>query len=260
MTFPDLLHLLGMTNVVQFATLMTAALLGGLVRGFTGFGFAMVFVPLASVVVGPVDAVGLVWAIDAPFALPLAARVTRKAQWSQVLPLLLGSTALLPVGVWLLTHLDPVLMRWIIALLILTAVAVLASGWRYHGQPSTTLSLGVGGLSGLAGGLASVGGIPLAIFWLSSQRNDTLQMRHNLVTYFAVSTIISGVVLGWKGVVTFAVIRQALVLMIPYGLGLAVGTRGFHRASEITFRRVAYAIIAAAAALALPALDPWLRS
>lgn len=259
MTLPDLLQLFGMADVAQFATLMTAALLGGLVRGFTGFGFAMVFVPLATVVVGPVSAVGLVWAIDAPFALPLAARVSRKAQWSEVLPLLAGATALLPIGVWLLTRLDPLLMRWLIALLILSAVAVLASCWRYHGQPSTPLSLGVGGLSGLAGGLASVGGIPLAIFWLSSQRNTALQMRHNLVTYFALSTIIAGTILAWNGVVTLAVIRQAIVLMVPYGLGLAVGTRGFHRASDITFRRAAYAIIATSALVALPALDPWLR-
>jgi uncharacterized membrane protein YfcA len=120
-------------------------------------------------------------------------------------------------------------------------------------------SLGVGGLSGLTGGLASVGGIPLAILWLSSQRTGALQMRHNLVTFFAASTIISGTVLAWNGVITSAVIRQALILMIPYGLGLAVGTRGFHRASDITFRRIAYAIIAVSAILALPALDPWLR-
>src|SRR5829696_8626272 len=143
MTISDFAHALGMADARQLATLLTEALLGGLVRGFTGFGFAMVFVPLAAVVVGPVVAVGLVWAIDAPFALPLAARVTRKAQWSEVLPLLVGASALLPVGVWLLTHLDPLLTRWIVACLILTAIAVLASGWRYHGQPSSHLSVGV---------------------------------------------------------------------------------------------------------------------
>lgn len=253
------MHLLGTTDGLQMATLLLAALLGGLVRGFTGFGFAMVFVPLATVVVGPVGAVGLVWAIDAPFALPLAARVSRKAQWSEVLPLLVGATALLPVGVWLLTRLDPLLMRWIIALLILAAVVVMASGWRYHGQPGTGLSLGVGGLSGLAGGLASLGGMPLAIFWLSSQRNEPLQMRYNLLTFFALSAIVSGAILAWSGVINLEVIRQAVGLLIPYGLGLVIGTRGFHRASDITFRRAAYGIIAASAILALPALDPWLR-
>lgn len=42
------------------AVLIVATFLGGLVRGFTGFGFAMVFMPLASVVVGPVAALGLI--------------------------------------------------------------------------------------------------------------------------------------------------------------------------------------------------------
>ena len=56
------------------AVLLAATLLGGLVRGFTGFGFAMVFMPLASVILGPVAALGLIWFIDLPFALPIAAR------------------------------------------------------------------------------------------------------------------------------------------------------------------------------------------
>ncbi|WFT80146.1 hypothetical protein QA634_34060 [Methylobacterium sp. CB376] len=56
------------------AVLLAASLLGGLVRGFTGFGFAMVFMPLASVVLGAVKALGLIWFIDLPFALPIAAR------------------------------------------------------------------------------------------------------------------------------------------------------------------------------------------
>ena len=63
------------------AVLLAATLLGGLVRGFTGFGFAMVFMPLASVVLGPVAALGLIWFIDLPFALPIAARSARRLSW-----------------------------------------------------------------------------------------------------------------------------------------------------------------------------------
>jgi uncharacterized protein len=258
MILSDLAHALGLT-APDLPMLLIAALLGGLVRGFTGFGFAMVFVPLATMVVGPVKAIALVWSIDAPFALPLAARAARKAQWSEVLPLLIGATALLPAGVWLLTRLDPVLMRWIIGFLIFTAVSTLASGWRYHGRPGLGLSFGVGGLSGLAAGLASIGGMPVALFWLGSQRNDAAQTRHNFIAYLALSTLPSGVVFAWNGVLTLAVFREALILLVPYGIGLLLGTRGFHRASEATFRRIAYAVIAAAAIISLPLLDPWLR-
>jgi uncharacterized membrane protein YfcA len=259
MAFPDLGWLAGSESASAETVLLVAALVSGVVRGFTGFGFAMVFVPLATFVVAPPVAVGLVWALDAPYALPLAAGSLRRAQWGEVVPLLIGATALLPLGAWLLTHLEPRLTRWIVAVVVLAAVAALASGWRYRTRPSRALSLGVGGLSGLSGGVAGLSGLPLAIFWLGSQHNDAAQTRHNLMAYFGLSTVIMGIIFAWQGVVTLPVLAQALLLILPYGAGIWIGARGFRRASDPLFRAVAYAVIAAAAVLAMPVFDGWLR-
>src|SRR3954465_14977376 len=154
MAFPDLGWLAGSESASAETVLLVAALVSGVVRGFTGFGFAMGFVALATFVVAPPVAVGLVWALDAPYALPLAAGSLRRAQWGEVVPLLIGATALLPLGAWLLTHLERRLTRWTAAGVVLAAVAALASGARYRTRPSRALSLGVGGLSGLSGGVA----------------------------------------------------------------------------------------------------------
>ncbi|KPH81773.1 hypothetical protein AE618_07950 [Bosea vaviloviae] len=237
------------------AVLLAATLLGGLVRGFTGFGFAMVFMPLASMVVGPVAALGLIWCIDAPFALPIAARNARQAEWREVAPLLLTATLALPAGIWLLIWLDRETMRWILAGLILTAVALMASGWRYHGRPGIPLSLGVGVLSGLFNGMASIGGMPLAVFWLGAQRNDRHKTRANLQTFFGVSTLISGTILWRNGILTLTALTMALPLMAVYGAGMLAGTHGFRLANEITFRRIAYAVIFLSALVSLPLWD-----
>ncbi|RDJ19873.1 sulfite exporter TauE/SafE family protein [Bosea caraganae] len=253
---PDLLSLLFPNLPASgIATLLGATLLGGLVRGFTGFGFAMVFMPLASLVIGPVAALGLIWVIDAPFALPLAARSAKRAEWSEVLPLLLTASLALPAGIALLTWLEPLTMRWLLAGLVLTAVALLASGWRYHGRPGIPLSLAVGSLSGLFNGLASLGGMPLAVFWLGAQRNDRHKTRANLQTYFGLSTTISGAVLFLKGIITMASALMALPLFAVYGAGLWIGTHGFRLASERTFRRIAYAVIFLSALVSLPLWD-----
>ena len=241
------------------AFLCGAAFLGGLVRGFTGFGFAMVFVPLATLATGPVMAVGLVFIIDAPFAIPLAARSVRKARWREIMPLLVGSTLLLPVGAALLTRLDPTTVRWVVACLILAGVTGLALGWRYAAAPSVPHSLATGGLSGLANGIAGIGGMPLALFWLAGQHNDATQTRHNLLAYFAVNTVLSLAILTWSGVLTTGILRGGLPLLLPYGIGILAGTYGFRLASEATFRRIAYAVIAGAALLAMPMADGWLR-
>jgi uncharacterized protein len=237
--------------------LACAALLGGLVRGFTGFGFAMVFVPLASMLVGPVAAVGLIWVIDAPFALPLATRSVRRADWREVLPLFFGALITLPIGVWLLTHLDRLTTRWMICIAIMTALVALVSGWRYAGKPSHRFSFGVGTVSGFTSGLASLGGMPLAIFWLGAQDKSARNTRDNLQTYFALTTFTSGIVLAWSGVLTLERAALGLLLCLPYGLGLLAGVKGFSYASDFTFRRIAYAVIGLSVIIALPLWDAW---
>jgi uncharacterized membrane protein YfcA len=240
------------------AILLAATLLGGLVRGFTGFGFAMVFMPLASIVLGPVAALGLIWFIDLPFALPLAARSAKRAEWREVLPLLATATLALPAGIWLLLWLDRETMRWVLAGLVLAAVTLLASGWRYHGRPGIPLSLGVGVLSGLCNGMASIGGMPLAVFWLGAQRNDRHKTRANLQTFFGLSTLISGVTLWYAGILTGTALLIAAPLFAVYGLGLWAGTHGFKLASEASFRRIAHLVIFLSALVSLPLWDGWL--
>jgi uncharacterized protein len=44
-----------------------------------------------------------------------------------------------------------------------------------------------------------------------------------------------------------------------YGVGLYAGTRMFGLASEITFRRTCFALIALAIALSVPVLDHFMR-
>ncbi|HEV7324526.1 MAG TPA: sulfite exporter TauE/SafE family protein [Bosea sp. (in: a-proteobacteria)] len=237
------------------AILAVATFLGGLVRGFTGFGFAMVFMPLASIVLGPVAALGLIWVIDMPFALPLGFRAAKRAEWSEVVPLLIAATLTLPAGIALLTWLDQQTMRWVLALLVLAAVALMGSGWRYHGKPGLPLSLGVGAASGLCNGLASIGGMPLAVFWLSAQRNDRHRTRANLQAYIGLSTFVSGTILALKGIITLASALMALPLFAIYGAGLWLGTHAFGLASEQTFRRIAYLTIFLSALVSLPLWD-----
>ena len=99
--------------------------------------------------------------------------------------------------------------------------------------------------------------MPLAVFWLGAERNNARQTRDNLQTFFALSTISSGLILWHKGVINQAVLWHALPLLVPYGIGLFVGMRGFRIASESTFRRIAYLVIFLSATVSLPFWDGW---
>ena len=66
---------------------------------------------------------------------------------------------------------------------MLAVVAVLATGWRYHGRPVLTVTLGVGLLSGLMGGAVQIDGPPVIVYWLGSA-SDAIIVRANFICLF----------------------------------------------------------------------------
>jgi hypothetical protein len=243
---------------VLLGFLMATALVAGVVRGFSGFGAAMIFMPIAAALIGPVSAIVIMWAMDLPFSLPLAIRAVRKAQWREVLPLAVGACALLPIGVALVVHTDPVSVRWLICLMILVSVVGLASGWRYSGRPHAAVTVGIGGISGLFSGLSGIGGPPIMLFWLSGQ-SGAETVRANLMGFFGITSIVSGVIFVWRGLIDTQIVLWSLWLVSFYGVGIVFGTRLFGIASDQTFRRAAFALVIATAIIGLPWLDTWLR-
>ena len=111
-----------------FPVLALAAVVAGMVRGFSGFGSAMILVPIASALTDPQTAVVLLIFTDTLLTLPMVIPAGRRCLWREILPLAAGALCTVPLGVHLLLVLDQTLLRWIISLLILVLVGLLASG------------------------------------------------------------------------------------------------------------------------------------
>ena len=88
------------------------ALVSGVVRGFSGFGGALIFIPLASATLGPKIAVPMFYLFDLGSATPYGAMALPRCRWREVLPMILGYWVTLPVGAWLLSNIDPLAVRW----------------------------------------------------------------------------------------------------------------------------------------------------
>jgi len=84
-------------------------------------------------------------------------------------------------------------------------------------------------------------------------------VRANIVLYFAVSSVFSGIAYLAGGLITNAVLMLALIVGPTYGLGIYLGSRLFGLASETTFRRICYGLIGIAAVFSLPIFDNLLR-
>lgn len=236
-----------------------AAVAAGLARGFSGFGTALIFVPIAAMVVGPVRAVPLMTAIDLFAVAAMTHTAWNLADRREVGLLALGAAAGVPLGAAMLLHFEALTLRWIICLLIALLLALLASGWRLRHAPSPGLSVAVGMAGGAMSGIAMIGGPPVMVYLLG-QGAGAQRIRAVFTLYVAAGTGLAALTFALAGLMGLWLAGLLVVTVPGYLAGLWGGVRLFGLASEATFRRATYAMICFAVVVSMPALDAWLRS
>jgi uncharacterized protein len=235
----------------RFAAAVVAALLAGVVRGFSGFGSALILSPSLSALYGPAVAVPVALLLElvlsGPFVPPAARLVDRR----RTLLLCVAAAVMVPVGAYLLSVVDERALRWAICALVFAAVAILGFGWRYHGRPSDAATAATGALSGLFGGSTGLTGPPVIFFELAGSA-PIERMRASFIMFFAWVDVIALVSFAVTGTLAARPVLIAVLLLAPYLAAAAVGARLFGRASEAFYRRLAVVILAAVAVVSLP--------
>jgi uncharacterized membrane protein YfcA len=242
----------------RFALAVGVAALSGLVRGFSGFGSALIYIPMVSAIYEPRIGVVTLLLIDFACGTPFAIREARRCNWSQLLPVTLGAVACIPLGAFALQYADPVWLRWAMAVLVMALLSVLASGWRYKVPPRLPYSLAAGALSGLGAGAVQIAAPPVLIYWLGGT-STAIVIRANLMVYFILLEIVSIGTYWTRGLFATDTIVLALLLGPIFILTMAAGAWMFRDSAEQTYRRVAYLITAISALLALPIFDGVIR-
>jgi uncharacterized membrane protein YfcA len=234
------------------------AFVSGTARGFSGFGSALIFMPLASSIAAPRLVAALLLIIDFVAAAPLLSNAWKQAERKATAVMVAGALVGVPIGTYFLSRLEPVTTRWIISAFVFALLMLLISGWRYRGKDHAAISVGIGGLSGFCSGLAQTGGPPIVGYWLGRPLASTIA-RANILLFFGASDFFSVVSYALTGLITADAIKFAFVVGPVYGIGVWFGASLFGRASETLFRAICYALIAAAVLIGLPALDAVLR-
>lgn len=237
---------------------MAVAALAGLTRGFSGFGGAMIYMPLIAMIYDPRIAAVTILIVDFVSATPFAIPEIRRCTWREVGPLSIAMAVGLPIGTWALLVLDPIVLRWCIAAVVLSLVPVLASGWRYHGAPTLPATLGVGLFSGVSAGAVLIAGPPVILYWLGGG-SSAKTLRANLMVFFMICDAILVAIYGYASLFEARPLALSVLLGIPYLIGVGAGSYFFHGASDRLYRTIAYAIITLAALVSLPVLDRFLR-
>ncbi|HZD92084.1 MAG TPA: sulfite exporter TauE/SafE family protein [Pseudolabrys sp.] len=251
---PDSATFLAVLHHPGFIAGAVVALIAAVVRGFSGFGAALIYVPLTAAIYSPQVAVASFALIDFTCVAPYAVRAFRECHWREVLPAVAAGFVLVPLGTMTQAALSPLVLRWAMALLVLMFVALLASGWRYPFKPSTPAAIGAGALSGFFGGAAQLAGPPMILYWLGSP-TTAAHVRANLLVYLVLLVLALMGNYAWHGLMTPETIALSVMTWPVYIVALWLGARLFRGSSDKFYRKVAYVIVAAAAIVSLPVFD-----
>ncbi|TRZ65104.1 MAG: sulfite exporter TauE/SafE family protein [Rhodocyclaceae bacterium] len=231
---------------------MAIAGLGGVIRGATGFGGAMVMTPTLSLLLGPIPAVVSALLLETFAAFSMLPAAARHANWRTIAPIFAAAFITVPLGGYLLLTLDPQLMRRAIAATVLVFSLLLLTGLRYRGRQRLGTSLALGASSGVLVGATSVGAPPVILYLLASSDPPAVT-RANLTLFVTIISLAALVMLLWRGMLDGPNALTALLLSPVYFGGVWLGSRLYGRIDAAIMRRwtLIFLVVVSAVVLAL---------
>ncbi|KQQ45008.1 hypothetical protein ASF58_20000 [Methylobacterium sp. Leaf125] len=219
-----------------------AGLLGGFVRGFSGFGFSLAAVPILALTLPTVQIVPAILPIEIAFGLATIPAQWRHVAWHPFRWLILGTLVGTQIGLIILTSLPPEVLRILVGVTVLAAVALMCrSRPNWSLQPRGLWLTGL--LSGLLNGATSLSGPPAILALLGSGLVES-RARATMMAFVGASAVIAATAVWLKGLYGWESAATSLGLL-PAGLvGGILGTVTFRALPTQTYRPISLAILA----------------
>jgi uncharacterized membrane protein YfcA len=238
-----LLQALAETDPGQIAVAVLAAFAGGCIRGFVGFGGALVTILVLSVLLGPQAAVAVAALSGLPAMLQLLPAAVRDAERRFVVPFALATFLAAPAGTLVLVSVEPGLMKMAIAGFVLVMVAMLWRGWALPASAGLAGTIAAGVASGFIQGSSGIGGPP-AVAAALARPGSAVQQRANTIGAVSGLNLCALVPLYLFGVFTPAVLVFSLLSIPAYSGGTWLGARYFSIGGQRHYRNAALLLLA----------------
>ncbi|RCW79045.1 sulfite exporter TauE/SafE family protein [Paracoccus lutimaris] len=230
-----------------------ALLIGGAVfaaavlRGITGFGFALAAVPLISLVLAPVQGAAIAILLQCMIGFGDLVSVRRLVDIRSLTMMSVGAVIGTPVGLMTLQRLSANAMRVVIAIIVLGALVGLVRKVRL--APGPRQAIGAGVLAGMFSGLAAMPGPP-AVAYLLGTATPAAEARATLMIFFFVTSLLALPGLLLQGVVGWPTVLAAVASLPLLIAGTHLGGWVFRRLDDGGYQKAAIAMLVVTAVLA----------
>jgi hypothetical protein len=233
----------------QAVVVLGGALAGGLVNGLTGFGTALTAIGLWLYALQPAAAASLAIICAAVAQYQTLPMIWRTIQWQRVLPLIVPGLLGVPLGTFLLPHIDQRFFKLGVGtFLVAYSAYVLARRGQINSAWGGRVADGVVGFGGgILGGLTGLSGV-LPVVW-TDVRGWTKEHRRSVVQAFNV-TILSFALAShaFSGLLTRDVALDAAVALPGTISGAWLGAFIYRRLADRGYQRAVMMLLVAAGA------------
>lgn len=225
------------------------------IRGLTGFGMAIILVPLLGLIVTPGEAVVLgilLQLLIGPVGLKI---IYADADRKSAISIAGFAVVATPLGIWLLTQTTPDVARLLIATIAIGAFSAVLLPQKPGFTPGPKETAATGLLSGILTGFAAMPGPPVVPFYLRQQIAPAKARASMMLVFFA--TAIAGTISSCAlGLASWRLVWLALLLFPPLLLGNGLGAKSFGKVSAPLWRMFVAAVLGLAGLSALIRLLP----
>lgn len=216
-------------------TALCIAGLAGLLRGFAGFGYAVMVVLGLNLLLPAQQALATAILLDLACCVGLLPQAMAHCHRPLLGRLLVGMLLALPLGIWAVNWLPASAMSLLVGALSLVGGLLLL--FQVPLRPlARRFAVGAGIASGLAMTTASAGGPPLMVYLLNQPIAASAQ-RATAILFFALCSAATLVGLALSGLLDRQVLTLGAWMLIPSLLGNQIGQSLFRRYPGLDYRR-----------------------
>ena len=229
---------------------IVAIFIASIVRGFAGFALSALIMASMAMVIPPVSLIPLCIILEMVASVLMFRGGLRDADRQVVVGLAIGSTIGVPLGLYA-TRALPTDVSRMVALILILVLAALQLTRSSPAFLATRPGLYASGLvAGIATGLASIGGMVVALYVLARDAPPR-SMRASLVLYLFISMFTSSLWLASSGMLDSLAFKRAAVFAPLIIVGVLLGIRLFRPSLQPFYRRFCLLLLIALAVLGL---------
>ena len=227
---------------VALLVALFSALLAGAVSGLTGFGLALISVPLLLFVYEPRTVIVITAVLSVIINLAVVWDSWRDADQRIVVALLPSALVGVIVGTEVLRTVDPDYIRLGVGIVVVFSALLLLRDVRLPGAGTRWGTVVAGSTSGALSTSTGLAGPPIVLL-LASRGFPKRAFRGSSALYFLAMSLVGLAVLYIRGIFDADHVPLALALIPAAFLGKAIGTAMLKRISEDAFRVVTLGIV-----------------